>query len=279
MKTNVKEAETIEGGTMAATEPQQTAMVQAPSVMPAAAPQVSMSEPASIINLIERAARDPAVDIDKMERLMAMRDRMLEREAKIAFDVAFAEMQPKLPVIERKGRISGESKRTGDKLNQAFGRWEDISPAVVPVLSAHGFGIRFEQLQVKGEDNTIRTRITCFISHSGHRESAYFDLPLDTSGSKNNVQAYGSTASYGRRYSAMLALNIVTRGEDDDANASGGGELVNEDQIEKIRSLIVEVAADIPKFCKYMKVARIEDIPAAKFKDAITALEAKRGAK
>jgi hypothetical protein len=46
-------------------------------------------------------------------------------------------------------------------------------------------------------------------------------LPLDTSGSKNNVQAVGSSTSYGKRYTATLLLNIRTKGEDDDGHAGG----------------------------------------------------------
>ena len=43
-------------------------------------------------------------------------------------------------------------------------------------------------------------------------------LPVDTSGSKNGVQAVASSVSYGKRYTAGLLLNITTTGEDDDGN-------------------------------------------------------------
>jgi len=45
-------------------------------------------------------------------------------------------------------------------------------------------------------------------------------LPLDNSGSKNAVQAVGSSVSYGKRYVMAALLNITTRGEDDDGNAA-----------------------------------------------------------
>jgi hypothetical protein len=41
------------------------------------------------------------------------------------------------------------------------------------------------------------------LSHElGHSEETTMTLPLDTSGSKNNVQAVGSSTSYGKRYTA-----------------------------------------------------------------------------
>ena len=43
-------------------------------------------------------------------------------------------------------------------------------------------------------------------------------MPVDTTGSKNGVQAVASSVSYGKRYTAGLLLNITTTGEDDDGN-------------------------------------------------------------
>lgn len=57
------------------------------------------------------------------------------------------------------------------------------------------------------------------LSHrAGHREVTSIVLPVDTSGSKNGVQAVASSVSYGKRYTAGLLLNITTTGEDDDGN-------------------------------------------------------------
>ncbi len=75
----------------------------------------ALSETAAVLSLIERAARDPAVDIDKLERLMAMQKDMSESRAKVAFDAAMAEMQPKLPVIDRKGKIEVREKTSSGK--------------------------------------------------------------------------------------------------------------------------------------------------------------------
>jgi hypothetical protein len=40
-------------------------------------------------------------------------------------------------------------------------------------------------------------------------------LPADTSGAKNPVQAWGSSASYGKRYVAMTLTGIATDDDDD----------------------------------------------------------------
>ncbi len=56
---------------------------------------------------------------------------------------------------------------------------------------------------------------------AGHKEEATLELPVDTTGDKNAVQAVGSTMSYGQRYVARMLLNLTSRGDDDDGFAAG----------------------------------------------------------
>lgn len=169
---------------------------------------VPVSESAAIFQIIERAARDPNVDIDKMQRLMEMHDKVQAVRAKTAYAAAFAEMQPGLPAIPEHGKSN----------NGSYALWEDINDLVKPVLSAHGFGISFRC----GRDGANVT-VTAVLSHrDGHSEETMMLLPLDTSGNKNAVQAVGSSTSYGKRYTAAALLNLTSRGEDDDGKKGGG---------------------------------------------------------
>ena len=113
----------------------------------------------------------------------------------------------------------------------------------------------------------------------GHSEETTMPLPLDTSGSKNAVQAVGSSTSYGKRYTAAALLNLTSRGEDDDGKASGASEPISEKQMAELQTLINELGADKIKFLAYMKVESLSELPAKRFKDAKAALEAKRAKK
>jgi len=53
------------------------------------------------------------------------------------------------------------------------------------------------------------------------------------------------------------------------------GELISEMQTAQLQELIVQVGADIGKFCKYLGVASVDEIPASKFEHAKAALQAK----
>ena len=171
-----------------------------------------------ILDVIARAARDPNVDIDKMERLLAMQERIIERDAKTAFTAAKIAMRPELPEITMKGHIVIKDKNTGAVTQDTpFAKFEDIHEAIMPVLTQHGFDLSFKN----GMSPDGKVRVTTILTHAGgHSEDTYFDLPHDSSGSKNAVQAVGSSTSYAKRYGVLSILNIKVVGEDDNANSS-----------------------------------------------------------
>lgn len=238
-----------------------------PRKLRAVTKQEVVSESTTLIAAIERAARDPNVDLDKFERLMAMSERISATSAKSAYAAALSEMQTELPSIVERGKI-----QIGSGKAQMYALWEDINDTIKPVLSRYGFALSFRTGQQDG-----KIIVTGILSHrGGHCEETTMHLPVDTSGSKNAVQAVGSSTSYGKRYTASALLNLTSRGEDDDGRAAGAGQIINDDQLARLTALAAEVQADIPKFCAYLKVASLDALPAAQFARAVQALESKR---
>lgn len=236
------------------------------TVMADTAPAVSQA--AAIISVIERAATNPNVDIDKMERLLEMQERIMQRDARAAFASALAEMSPNLPAIVERGGIKD---RNGN-VQSTYALWEDINDAIKPVLAKHGFALSFRTGRDEGQIS-----VTGVLSHrEGHSEETTITLPHDSSGSKNAVQAVGSSTSYGKRYTAGLLLNLTSRGEDDDGNAGGSGPVITDDQADTIRKLIDTTGTKINAFLEYIDAPSVADIPAAKFQAAMKALLAKQ---
>ena len=183
---------------------------QAPAV---AAQAADAAASASMLAVIERVATDPNADIDKMERLLQMHERMLDRQASAEYTAALAAMQPELPSIKERGRIKNNS----GQVQSTYALWEDINHAIKPVLQKHGFALSFRTLT---EDKQVR--VTGVLAHKGgHSEQTEILLPADTSGAKNGVQSVGSSVSYGKRYAASALLNLTTHGEDDDGLLGG----------------------------------------------------------
>jgi hypothetical protein len=232
-------------------------------LLPAHSAEVVRADASSLMEVISRAAGDPSTDVEKLERLMGLYERITDKTAKADYSAALAAMQPKLPVVAERG--------TGDK-NKKYALWEDINDAIRPVLAEHGFALSFRV----GTAPAGMT-VTGILSHrGGHQEETTMTLPLDTSGSKNAVQAVGSSTSYGKRYTAMALLNITSRGEDDDGKKGGDPARLNEDQIADVQALMEDVGADRVRFLRYIKVDSIADIRAADLPGVIKALEAKR---
>jgi hypothetical protein len=235
--------------------------VHVPAPQPAA-------EVDSLLNLIERAARDPNVDIDKMERLFGMRERMQLQGSKTCYLAALSRMEAELPAIERKGTAHN---------NKKYARFEDFIEAVKPILAKHGFSLTF---RIDQTDTAIK--ITGVLGHeAGHQETTSLSLPADTSGNKNPVQSWGSSISYGKRYVGMTLLGIATEDEDDDGKAAGGSERISSDQVEELRTILMDTGSDLARFYAMFEIECLEDMPKSKLQTArqMLAMKKKKAAK
>ena len=239
---------------------------------PATAPTV-ISDTGSILEIIHRAASDPDTDVDKLGRLMSMYERLEANKARTAYAAALAEMQPELPVISERGQILNKQ----GNVQSTYAKWEDVNEAIRPILAKYGFALSFRTAVDNGQ-----IVVTGVLSHrDGHSEATSLPLPRDSSGSKNEVQGFGSTTSYGKRYTAYALLNITTRGEDDDGQGTSSGMPVTDDQVRTLRNQIDAVGADLIAFCNYLRINSLSELPESRFDEAMNALEAKkrRGAK
>lgn len=231
------------------------------------------SEASAIVQMIERVALNPNVDIEKLERLLAMQERIMATNARVAYTAALAAMQSTLPVIPERGGI----KNAKGEIQSKYALWEDINEKILPKLAEHGFSLSFRT----GLTSDGKLTVTGILAHAeGHQEETTIVLPYDSSGSKNAVQAVGSSTSYGKRYTASALLNITSRGEDDDGKKGGGDGPINEEQVATIQKLIIQAAPQgstnaIEIFLKWAKLDRIEDLAASKFDKAVAQLNAK----
>lgn len=201
-------------------------VAETPPAMPAVAPE-------GVLGAIMQLAANPQIDVDRIDRLIQMHERMEDRQAERAFNEAFVRMQGALPRVKRDGTLEypeDKNKPKGPKIQVSkYAKWETIHAAIMPVLTEHGFGLSFKIKPRTGEGGGLG--VSAVLRHSGGHveEGEPFPVALDTSGGKNNAQAYGSSLSYGKRYAAFAALNIATEGEDDDAKKSGTS-FVDDDQ-------------------------------------------------
>src|SRR5262245_3751967 len=177
------------------------------SIAKSEGPAIAASE---LLQAITAAVSNPALDVGKMQALLAMHKELLADQRETAFKAALAELQKELPQIERDGRIVVDNRE-----RNRYARFETIDIVIRPLLAKHGFAISYNEEDTRDD----KRKYSATLDHAmGHSRTKYKELPLDRSGSKNAVQSEGSTTSYARRYLLMMHLNLVTRDVDNDAN-------------------------------------------------------------
>lgn len=230
-----------------------------------------------VLAVIERAALNPEIDVEKMKALFELQERIMARKAEMAFNAAFAQMQSEMPEIAERGKI-----KVHEEVRSKYALFEDINDTIKPILQRHGFAIMFKTKTAKD----LVSVVPILIHKDGYREVGDpVELGADTSGSKNSVQSIGSSVSYAKRYGLLALLNITTRGEDDDGFA-GGAKLISENQAADLRALLDETGIDQARVLKYItakarrRIEKLEDIPAALYGEACTAVRnAQKGGK
>lgn len=245
--------------------PGQLALAPDDRIEPGNLPGMSQAE--SLMAVISRAASDPSVDMDKLERLIAMHHGIVVRQSEQLFNDRMTAAQKQMR------RIAADS--NNPQTRSKYASYAALDRAIRPVYTEHGFSLTFNT----GDASEGYVRVICEVSNGGFTRHYHIDMPADGKGAKGGdvmtkTHATGSAITYGRRYLLAMIFNLAV-GDDDDGNAAGSAP-ISDEQVKQLQLLIVEVAADIPKFCKFMRVARIEDIPAQHLDRALDALEAKR---
>jgi len=171
----------------------------------------------NMISVIERMASNPDVDVDKLERIMAMQERMIDKSAEQDWSIAMVNTQQSMPLIP----VTGKNPQT----NSGFAKLEVINRLITPVYTENGFSVSFSQEKSEFEDCI---KIVGVVSHSGGHSKRYeYDSPIDDKGIKgtvNKTPTHGraSAVSYGQRYLIKLIFNLILEGEDDDGNLGDG---------------------------------------------------------
>tara|TARA_R100001086_G_scaffold225289_1_gene143531 strand:+ start:1072 stop:1872 length:801 start_codon:yes stop_codon:yes gene_type:complete len=246
-------------------EKQKAPLVQVdPPVEARTVEQAPASGGTAIMALIERAARDESVDIDKMERLFEMHERMTARQAKEEFHQALAEMQIELPEITKRG----ETRDKDGNLMYNFAKWEDINREIKPILAKHGFGLSF-----RIQPDQAGLNITAVLSRNGHTEETSIVQSLDMGGAKMNPnQARGAATSYGKRYTSGALLNLISYEEQDtDAVTPLSGDTLTAEQVKTVRALLTKLDRPEEAFLTYMGkngvtvATELESVPVESF--------------
>jgi len=245
-------------------------------------PEPAPDSPPTVLALIERVVLDPHADVEKLDRMMTMYERLKAKEAELAFNGAKGRILKKLagikivknpPVLPE---IDNGKPKKGAVEAFKYAPLEEIDKHLRPLLAEEEMDLSYSDEPCEGGGILVRGRLKHL--PSGHYEDSFMPAPPDTTGGKSNVQAVGSTNSFLRRYVACNIFNIVVVGDDDDGN----GGTIDEAQAKTIVELIKKAKVG-PKFLKYMRAQSVEEtgsleaavatIAARDYRKAVSTLE------
>jgi hypothetical protein len=238
-------------------------------------PVAPVSEAAAFLQIIDRASRDPSVDLDKLQRLLDMRERMQAREAEVAFNAAMTEAQKEMRPV------STDSANTQTK--SKYASYAALDRVLRPVYTKHGFALSFNTSPDAPADHV---RILCDVTNCGHTRRYQIDMPADGKGAKGGdvmtkTHAAGSAASYGMRYLLKMIFNIAVGEADDDGNAAGRTEPVEritEKQVSDLNALLQkspEPAANVQIIFEHFKIDNLSELTPEQYRKTVSQLSKK----
>lgn len=152
---------------------------------------------------IERGA-----GIDTIERLIALKEREDENQARRAFNVAFADFKAEAVTLFRTKEV-----KDGPLKGKKHVELGEIVKVATPALAKHGLSISWKITK----DSPEWMEVTCVLRHiAGHSEAVSMGGAPDTGPGRNAIQARGSAKTYLERYTATAILGLAPEDEDTD---------------------------------------------------------------
>jgi hypothetical protein len=229
------------------------------------------SESTAVLGMIERVARDPAVEMSKMMQLMTWRKEVIADQRRADFDEAMAGAKSEIPVINKNRQVDFTSQK--GRTHYKYEDLAEIARVVSPILAKHGLSYRYRVTSNLNEPVTV----TCIVSHrGGHFEEVTLMGGRDDTGGKNLIQQVASTLTYLQRMTLKAALGLAASDDDDGKASSGAPEQITAAQVSEMQALIKEVDANEKNVCKACHVEQLSDLTQAQFEKAKAKLETMR---
>ena len=199
-------------------------------------------------------AIEKGADLATIEKFMDLKERQDATEAKKAYITAMGRFRSECPaIIKNKKAHNAMYAGLGETIQQIQG-----------LLSECGLSHSWKTNQ---EDSL--TSVQCCVTHVlGHEECTSLSAASDTSGSKNAIQAMGSTVSYLQRYTLFSILGLASQEMDNDGGAPI--EYITEEMANILDAKIEENEIDRKKFNSWLKrdlkVDSLEGVSMAAYK-------------
>ncbi|WP_144753871.1 ERF family protein [Bartonella saheliensis] len=217
----------------------------------------------TVMDRILTRALENNVDMDRLERLIALREKEIERQNYQNFISDLSAMQTEYQKVQ-KNALNTHTKSTYATLDQYI-------DAVKDTLAKYHFALFF---RIKSQTATNVT-IEITLSHpSSNQISTEGTFPIDGQGSKNNIQSVGSTITYARRYLLGMLLNVISDEDDTDGNTLIAG--VTSEQMNEIKEFMEQTQAKESDILSFIGVKNLTQMSYKQAQTVLFALKKKQ---
>jgi len=231
---------------------------------------VNENKSISIGNQSPMAAMELALnkdmDIDKLEKILALQEKWEQMEAKKAYTQAMADFKSDPP------RVNKDKKVSFNQTNYKHASLGNVTEKINRSLANHGLSAAW-----KTDQSQSGITVTCTITHKmGYSESTALTSGADMSGKKNNIQAIGSTITYLQRYTILSLTGLATHDQDDDGRGTQPVKYIDEKQVSQITDMINSIENfSEDSFLSWARIESIEMMPVYDFGKNLNALGAR----
>ncbi len=229
---------------------------------------LSVNPQVAMIQMIERAARDPLVNVDKLERLFELQERTAAQGRKERFQEALRLCQMEMPRVEKNGLVSTKEGRQ----IYSYAKLEDLDACIRPIYQKHGFTVSYNApMAVDGG----KIRNVANFSCAGHTECPEITAAPSNRSAGNitltDAQKVKQTITECRRHLLEMFFNIITIGAEEQKD-----DPITENQAHDLQSAFEEVGGNKAAFLKMLDAESFSAVAASKLDFAYKQLELKR---
>lgn len=240
---------------------------------PHALPQ-GASDSRALMALIERLATSEACDLDRIEKLLALKERWDANEARKAYVAAMAQFKAYSPKIVKDNHVAYQNNK-GGMTEYDHATLGALCAAVIDGLAKVGISHSWEYSQSEGQ-----VKVTCILTHSlGHSDRVSLHAKHDDSGGKNAIQSLGSAITYLERYTLLGATGLAPMNDDDGRDTDRRSEKITERQVIDLHALITKGGGDLVKALRFLKVSALTEIPAKNYEAVVQQIRGVNAAK
>ena len=172
-------------------------------------------------------------------------------------------------LADAQGEVENASKNAANPhFRSKYADLAEVLNTIRPVFAKHGLSL----FQSPGYDGSVASVTTVL----AHKSGGYITGTASCVPAKADAQGIGSATTYLRRYAAAAVAGIAQ--EDDDGNAAAHNKphaVITPKQAATIRDMLDATGSDTAKFCAAFGVESVDALPAAKYDNAVAALNRK----